>query len=104
MKDITAVNQSVKQFWYDHSEAIVDFKAYINQGEDGTNYPPGAFNNGDPALVVLWPDADGVNINNRWRMFGWLEEMRVEVSIGTPNTLIGKIRVTGDVTMYWVST
>lgn len=103
MVDITEVNKSFKAWWYSHSEGVIDFKAYINEGDGNpfVNYHPGTFTQTQPALIALWPDGGETNPQKRWRMNGWIEEQRVEVGIGTPNIIVGKIRVNGDVEIDW---
>ncbi len=92
MVNVTQRHQSARAYHYDQGESVVEFRAYIDQ-----TINPGEFNGTEEATIKLYPD--GSETTKFWTVTGWLEEMRVEVAIGMPNMITGKIRGTGGVTI-----
>lgn len=85
MVNVTLLNKSVLDFLYEQTTAVVDFKSYIDQDN-----APGQFNINGAATLILFPS--GADVNKRWTVSGFVEEMRIEVGIGMPNIMTGKIR------------
>ncbi len=113
MNDATPMGVDADEFYPGSGGGVVLVRGWIDSTDTGltTNvgkynreigaFVPGAEDSDFTALLVL-SDKVGADVR-KYRMHGWVENLRIENPVDAPQRFSGLIRVSGDISIVWAT-